>query len=131
MEINEKIRMLREFKHYSQEEMAEKLNISTAGYAKIERGERGLNVAKLEKIAAVFGMEVADLVSISDKSVVYLVNENSHHHNHNIYGNEELAQEVTKLQLQLEYKDSLLQQKEREINLLQKLVDALSQREPA
>lgn len=42
--------MLREFNHFSQEEMAEKLNISTTGYAKIERGERGLNFAKLKKL---------------------------------------------------------------------------------
>lgn len=124
MEINEKIRLLREFNHYSQEEMVEKLNISTTGYAKIERGERGLNVAKLEKIASVFGMEVADLVSVNDKSVVYLINENSHHYNNN-YGSEELAHEIDKLKLQLSHKDELLEQKNIEIKTLQKMIEIL------
>lgn len=131
MEINEKIRMLREFNHFSQEEMAEKLNISTTGYAKIERGERGLNVAKLEKIASVFGIEVADLVSVNDKSIVYLIHENSHHHNNNNYGSEELAHEIDKLKLQLAHKDELLGQKDKEIQALQKLVDILTEQKNA
>ena len=35
MNINEKIKRLREGKHWSQEEMAQKLNMSKNGYAKI------------------------------------------------------------------------------------------------
>lgn len=126
MEINEKIRMLREFNQFSQQEMADKLSISATGYAKIERGERGLNVARLEKIAEIFGMEVSDLFSVNDKSVVYLINENSHHHNNNNYGSEELVHEIDKLKLQLAHKDELLLQKDKEIQALQKLVDVLS-----
>ncbi|MDG2946910.1 helix-turn-helix domain-containing protein [Bisgaard Taxon 10/6] len=37
MNINEKIRRIRESKEWSQEQMAEKLNMSLNGYAKIER----------------------------------------------------------------------------------------------
>ena len=39
MSVNEKIRKFREAKDWSQEQMAEKLNMSLNGYAKIERGE--------------------------------------------------------------------------------------------
>ena len=39
MNINEKIRMLRELNQWSQEEMAERLGMSHNGYAKIERGK--------------------------------------------------------------------------------------------
>lgn len=128
MEINEKIRMLREFNHFSQEEMAEKLNISTTGYAKIERGERGLNFAKLKKIAAVFDIEVADLVSINYKSAIYLINENSRYQNNNNYNLDEMIHEIDKLKLQLTHKNELILQKDNEIKMLQNLIETLSKK---
>ncbi len=39
MHIHEKIRFLRQQKGWSQEKMAEKLDMTSNGYAKIERGE--------------------------------------------------------------------------------------------
>lgn len=48
MKINEKIKHLREGKHWSQEEMAQKLNMSKNGYAKIERGETSASLGRLE-----------------------------------------------------------------------------------
>jgi len=128
MEINEKIRMLREFNHFSQEEMAEKLNISTTGYAKIERGERGLNFAKLKKIAAVFDIEVADLVSINYKSAIYLINENSRYQNNNNYNLDEMIHEIDKLKLQLTHKNELILQKDNEIKMLQNVIETLSKK---
>ncbi|MGN6865630.1 helix-turn-helix domain-containing protein [Neisseria sp. P0020.S003] len=128
MEINEKIRMLREFNHFSQKEMAEKLNISTTGYAKIERGERGLNFAKLKKIAAVFDIEVADLVSINYKSAIYLINENSRYQNNNNYNLDEMIHEIDKLKLQLIHKNELILQKDNEIKMLQNLIETLSKK---
>ena len=46
MKINEKIKLLREGKHWSQEEMAQKLNMSKNGYAKIERGETSASLGR-------------------------------------------------------------------------------------
>lgn len=37
MEVQDTIRTMRELNHLTQEEMAEKLNISVNGYSKIER----------------------------------------------------------------------------------------------
>lgn len=128
MDINEKIRMLCEFNHFSQEEMAEKLNISTTGYAKIERGERGLNFAKLKKIAAVFDIEVADLVSINCKSAIYLINENSRYQNNNNYNLDEMIHEIDKLKLQLTHKNELILQKDNEIKMLQNVIETLSKK---
>ena len=42
MNVNEKIRIMREVRNWTQEEMAEKLGMSHNGYAKIERGETKL-----------------------------------------------------------------------------------------
>lgn len=127
METTEKIKLLRELNQLSQEQMAEKLHLTREGYAKIERGERGLDIVKLERIAAVFGMNAAELLAIGEKSTVYLIHENSHyhynHHSNNIYSDTELSAKIEKLELQLAHKDELLQQKQREIELMQKLLD--------
>lgn len=42
MSVNEKVRLFRELNQWSQEEMAERMNMSVAGYAKIERGETNI-----------------------------------------------------------------------------------------
>lgn len=47
MSVNDKIRTIRETRNWSQEDMAEKMNMSKNGYAKIERGETKLNLHKL------------------------------------------------------------------------------------
>ena len=59
MSLNQKIRTLREQHLLSQEEMAEKMQMSLNGYAKIERGETKLRLDKLEKIAQIFSMACA------------------------------------------------------------------------
>ena len=63
MNINEKIKRLREGKHWSQEEMAQKLNMSKNGYAKIERGETSASLGRLEQVAAVFGIGLCELLA--------------------------------------------------------------------
>lgn len=49
MKVHEKVRKIRELKNFSQENMAEQLQMSVNGYEKIERGEVGLQMDKLEK----------------------------------------------------------------------------------
>ncbi len=128
MKVNEKIRLVRETHSWSQEEMADKLSMSTNGYAKIERGETRLNLPKLEQIAKIFDMDLVELLSVSDKGLVYVVGDNNTNtgaHN-NYYGvSQELTAEIEKLKLALIHKDELLAQQEREIKTLQSLVEAL------
>ena len=125
MSINDKVRMVRELRDWSQEEMAQKLGMSTNGYAKIERGEVRLNIPKLEQIAAVFGMNLLDLMAISDKSIVYLVNENSTHSSNYYAAPQDLVQELEKTRLMLSHKDELLAQQASEIKSLKMLVEIL------
>ena len=60
MNVNEKIRMLRELNHWSQEEMAERLGMPHNGYAKIERGETKLYLEKLNQIAQIFNIDLSE-----------------------------------------------------------------------
>ncbi len=127
MQLNEKIRIVRETKNWSQEDMAEKLSMSTTGYAKIERGESMLNMQKLERIAQIFEMDLAELLSVSGKGLIYVMGDNNTSTCANNYYNssQELLSEIEKLRLALEYKDQLLAQQKREINTLQNLVSTL------
>ena len=63
MKINKKIKRLREGKHWSQEEVAQKLNMSKNGYAKIERGETSASLGRLEQVAAVLGIGLCELLA--------------------------------------------------------------------
>jgi len=65
MEIHEKIRFIREQQQMTQEEMAEKLNLSTSGYSKIERGETKLQFEKLQQVANIFKIDLTDFRIIS------------------------------------------------------------------
>ncbi len=101
MQLNEKIRTVRESRNWSQEEMAEKLDMSTNGYSRIERGETKPTVQKLEKIAEIFGMDLIDLLSVSGKGVFYVFGENSGSNSCNYYGSsQELTIEIEKLKLE-------------------------------
>jgi len=91
MSVNDKIRTIRETRNWSQEDMAEKMNMSKNGYAKIERGETKLNLHKF------------------DKNVLFFMND----HNTNYYGsNENLTSEIDLLKLTISHKDELLKQRD-------------------
>ncbi len=135
MNINKKLRQLREMQKWSQEEMAEKMGMSPSGYAKIERGENSVNIERLEQIAQIFNVDVADLTS-QEKGIVFVVGVGDNWKDSNnlqYYGTtESIIQENEKLKLTLSHKDELLAQKEqiikekeREINTLNELVKAL------
>ncbi|KEZ17244.1 putative transcriptional regulator [Glaesserella parasuis] len=73
MNINEKIRRIRESKEWSQEQMAEKLNMSLNGYAKIERGETKLYLDKLEQIAQILDIDVVELIQSGEKNICFQI----------------------------------------------------------
>lgn len=115
----ETIRELREKNEWTQEQMAEKLGITRNGYAKIERGESIPNLERLNDIATLFGVEVTEL--LDNKKFVCQISENNSNNYYN--GDQYLITQIEKLQLSLSYKDELLAQKDKEIELLRKLLD--------
>lgn len=120
MQTFEKVRLVRELKKWSQQEMAEKLNMSSNGYAKIERGETKLTLPRLKKIANILEIDINDLTQENENGFVIVVGENSAHCIHsnvNMYGNNasDLAMEIEKLKLTLAHKDEIIAQKDREI----------------
>ena len=128
MSVNEKVRLFRELNQWSQEEMAERMNMSVAGYAKIERGETNISLHKLKQIASVLRIDLLDLVSTHDSGVILVGGENTQNHvRNNYYGNQAAELEVEKLKLELKHKDELLKQRENELETLRDIVNLLKQ----
>ncbi|WP_296027563.1 helix-turn-helix transcriptional regulator, partial [uncultured Aggregatibacter sp.] len=104
MGVNEKVRLFRELNQWSQEEMAERMNMSVTGYAKIERGETNLSLHKLKQIAAVLQIDLIDLVSPNDNGVILVGGENNQNHfRNNYYGSQSAEFEIEKLKLELKH----------------------------
>lgn len=119
MKTNEKIRQLRELHEFSQEEMAEKAEMSPSGYAKIERGETRLTLERLEQFADIFNVDINNLIN-SDGDFTYQVNAN----NTNSY-NHHSSEEVKKLKLTLAHKEEIISKLEEQIQDLRALNAAL------
>lgn len=131
--IRQNIKKIREQKNLTQAEVAELVGLSVTGYAKIERGETGLDAKRLYQIAQVLEVGLWDLVpnTANDGAVVFHNNENFSNFNVAV-GNPALEAEIAQLRTTLDFKDNLLEAREREIEslksqivTLQKLVAAL------
>ncbi len=122
MKVNEKVRILRENNNWSQQQLADRLDMSTNGYAKIERGESSLTIAKLEQIAEVFGVDILELMSLGENNILLFQEKDNHFTNNIINSSQGLASEVRNLKQTIQHKDELLAQKDSEITTLKKLV---------
>jgi transcriptional regulator with XRE-family HTH domain len=69
MEIGTKIKKVRELKNYTQEYMAQKLNVSQSTYSRYEKEDGDITIALLNEISEIFGMKVEDLLSFDEKVV--------------------------------------------------------------
>ena len=117
MSVNEKIRAIREVNQWSQEEMANKMNMSTNGYAKIERGQTKVSVEKLKQIAQIFNINIAQLLD-DERFVICSIGDNHSNYNNYFGTSEKLAVENEKLK-------ELLAAKENEIKALKKVISLL------
>ena len=69
MKVGEKIKKLRELKNYTQQYMADELELSLSGYGKIERDETDISISRLEKIATVLEVDVNTILSFDERHV--------------------------------------------------------------
>lgn len=126
METHEKIRLIRELNKWSQEEMAEKLAMSAGGYAKIERGETQLNIPRLEQLAAIFKVDMWDLLKSGNSSgMVLQINEGDSGGDIALYASSDIAMKLELLNQELKHCREMLEQKDKEIELLRQLAPSV------
>lgn len=72
--VGKKLRILREMHNYTQEYVAEQLNLKQKAYSNLETGEVSLNLEKSEHLAKLYKMDIIDLLAYlhsSEKFVIY------------------------------------------------------------
>lgn len=62
MQFGNALRIQRVIKGYTQEYMAERLNLSQNSYSKLERGLTSLTVSRLYQIAEILGISIQDIL---------------------------------------------------------------------
>lgn len=122
MSVHEKIRLVRQLKGWSQEEVADKLEMSQNGYGSIERGETDVNLSRLEQIAALFGIKLSDLLELNEKNVFNLAGTNNNQSNWHIGSP---SPEYLQLKAELEKQQLINEQKDREIEYLKQINELL------
>lgn len=132
MKVHENIKFFRLQKQWTQEDLADKLNMSPNGYGDIERGDTDVTWSRLEQIAQIFEMDAVDLISFDRKNIFHIKNtQNSGHHwnlSTNTKNQTQNSFENEKLQLinsQLEKEIIYLKQ---EIEHLKEIIDLLKRK---
>jgi transcriptional regulator with XRE-family HTH domain len=127
MKVHEKIKFMRESKGWTQEEMAEKLELSVNGYANIERGETDVQYSRLEKLADIFGIGLLELLNFGERNVFYLIGDNQNSFNCKNLQSTSFSEEKNELEHELEIARLLLLQKDKEIAYLKEINSLKSQ----
>lgn len=122
MSVHEKIRLVRQAKGLTQEDVAEKLGLSPNAYGDIERGDSDPKLSKLQKIAEILEMDLSDLLNLNDKSVLNInFNKQGKHYTVYMSSNSELE----KLKSICEFKDKEIEMYQQRITDLTKIIDVL------
>jgi transcriptional regulator with XRE-family HTH domain len=109
--IGEKIRSIRNIKGYSQENMAQMLDISLPTYADIERGKKDVTIRRLEQVAEKLGVSLNDIMMFSERIANFFDNctntsvsageVKGYNGNQNNYDNRELQHQIEKQVIEL------------------------------
>jgi len=106
IDVQEKIKNIRELKNLTQEYVAEKLGITQAAYSKIESGTTKISYDKLFQISNILGIEIQELLNFDSQKIFNNLN--------NVKGNNNGITLATKEDIATLYEDK--------IKLLEKLL---------
>lgn len=84
LNYHEKVRKLREFRNYTQEYMAEQLNLSQRAYSSLENGKTQLSVDRLVDICKLLDVSVGEILDIENQNIY---NNNFNNNAENNHGN--------------------------------------------
>ena len=115
MSVNEKIKLVREAKGFTQEQVAEKLQMSKNGYGDIERGATDIKLSRLLQLAELFEIKPSDLLE-SNSQITNNVNSKVNRQRNSFYMNSSSEIETQKF---------IIEQKDKEIALLKKIIELM------
>ncbi|MEI7840859.1 MAG: helix-turn-helix transcriptional regulator [Methylococcaceae bacterium] len=121
MSVHEKIRFVRLAKGWTQEYLAEKLEMSVNGYGDLERGKNDIKLSKLKQLSELFGVELSELFGTNEKATFNLIIGDSNQaltFQSFTFENSELKHTVEKQQIRNDDKD-------KEIALLKRIIELM------
>jgi len=119
----QKVRRIRELFGFTQDEIAQKLQITPQAYSRIERGETVLDLERLKLIAEKIGISTDEILNFDEKNYLRLSqnknqsNENPFHVN--LFVNESSNQKA------IEILEKIIEQQQEEIKELKQELKAL------
>ena len=137
MKTQDKIRAIRTQHKISQEQMAERLDLTPQAYSKMESGKTKLSLDRIQQIAQILNIDVTELIHNNDNGVFLLINENCtnenlnngaiiYHGNQQSINEQELKHDNEKMQLIITHKDEIIEQLKQENALLKQMLNLLN-----
>ncbi len=77
MSVGNKIKQLRELRNYTQQYMADRLNMSLTGYGKIERDSTDISLQRLNQIAEILETTIPQILNFDSNQVFNQYNNKS------------------------------------------------------
>ncbi|OUD16230.1 helix-turn-helix domain-containing protein [Thioflexithrix psekupsensis] len=129
MQLHEKIKFFRRTKGFTQEEIAEKLNITPVAYSNLERGESNISMKRLEEITKAIDIELLDLLSFGEKNVIVLHADtyNSSNSFLQFLQNVNIPENFNVRSIELEKANLLIEQQNEQIDLLRQDIEHLKE----
>lgn len=132
MKINEKIKRVRQARGFSQEDVANLLDISPNSYGSIERGEVDIKVSRLQQLAELFGVHLNELLDLNQPTVLNIITDHSTQNSSagSVNYNSDahrclLTHQIEKLELVIEGMTSTIESQKSEIFYLKKIIDSI------
>jgi len=122
-QLSSKLRILREVHDYTQEYVAGVLDVSQNTYSLIEKGDTKITIDRLAKLAALYNMELADLITLNEQTYINTITNSQGVCSKNVTVNNSLSEDERAL-----FKrtiDRLEKENERLHNLIEKLTAKL------
>ena len=128
MQVFERIKMFRNIKGWSQEYVANQLEISLNAYGCIERGDTDVNLSRLKQIAHLFEIDLSELFNPTENTILNLggsPQNNQWCHVNNSDNNLCLQHELEKQILLNEMQNKAMIEKDEQLASLRKIIELL------
>lgn len=120
--IGYKIKNIRELKNFTQEYMAEKLDISQAAYSKMEKGDTKISQDKLNKIAEILEVNPDDITDFDNKKILNSYNSIKGNNSNITYSHQDTLLIRQLYEDKIALLEKLLQKSEEEVKHLKALL---------
>lgn len=124
--IGNKLRVLREVHNYTQEYVANILDVAPNTYSLMEKGQAQFTIERMEKLASLYKMDLSDLLNLNNQIIIHSIHNSNGICSENFSINNTIHEDERKMYKEViqqlrEQNNKLEEQNERLLHLLEKL----------